>query len=184
MAWCCQAPSHYLNQCWPRSLPPYGIIRPQCVNLGRWMAAGDGIECIMQIIMTTWLFIYWWWLLMLNHLSVIKGNLISGNLISIMCYGINQVPFCSIIFLGNSMSCLNKVLLNNTNLQLNCHIDPIRSQLCTCHSSSAVVHDDVIKWRHFPHYCPFVRGFTGHQWIPLTKASDAKLWYFLWSTPE
>ena len=26
--------------------------------------------------------------------------------------------------------------------------------------------------------------FTGHRWIPLTKASDAELWYFLWSAPE
>ena len=25
---------------------------------------------------------------------------------------------------------------------------------------------------------------TGHQWIPLAKASDAELWYFLWSAPE
>ena len=25
---------------------------------------------------------------------------------------------------------------------------------------------------------------TGHQWIPLTKASDAELWYFLRSAPE
>ena len=25
--------------------------------------------------------------------------------------------------------------------------------------------------------------FTGHQWIPLTKANDAELWCFLWSTP-
>ena len=24
----------------------------------------------------------------------------------------------------------------------------------------------------------------GHRWIPLTKASDAKLWWFLWSAPE
>ena len=32
MAWCCQATSHYLNQCWPRSLPPYGITRPQWVK--------------------------------------------------------------------------------------------------------------------------------------------------------
>ena len=24
----------------------------------------------------------------------------------------------------------------------------------------------------------------GHGWIPLTKASDAELWYFLWSAPE
>ena len=26
--------------------------------------------------------------------------------------------------------------------------------------------------------------FTGHRWIPRTKASDAKLWCFLWSAPE
>ena len=32
MAWCRQATSHCLNQCWPRSLLPYGVIRPQCVN--------------------------------------------------------------------------------------------------------------------------------------------------------
>ena len=25
--------------------------------------------------------------------------------------------------------------------------------------------------------------FTGHRWIPLTKASDAELWCFLWATP-
>ena len=25
---------------------------------------------------------------------------------------------------------------------------------------------------------------TGHRWIPLTKASDAELWSFLWTAPE
>ena len=25
---------------------------------------------------------------------------------------------------------------------------------------------------------------TGHRWIPLTKASEAELWCFLWSAPE
>ena len=39
-------------------------------------------------------------------------------------------------------------------------------------------HDDVIKWKHFPHYWPFVRGIPGHRWIPHTKASDAELWCF------
>ena len=32
MAWCRQATSHYLSQCWPRSLSPYGITRPQWVK--------------------------------------------------------------------------------------------------------------------------------------------------------
>ena len=38
-----------------------------------------------------------------------------------------------------------------------------------------IYNDDVIKWKHFPRYWPFVRGFTGHRWIPRTKASDAEL---------
>ena len=45
-------------------------------------------------------------------------------------------------------------------------------------------HDDVIKWKHFPRYWPFVRGIHRSRWIPHTKASDAELWCFLWSTPE
>ena len=32
MAWCHQATSHYLNQCFPRSLSPYGVTRPQWVK--------------------------------------------------------------------------------------------------------------------------------------------------------
>ena len=33
MAWCIQATSHCLSQCWPRSMSPYGITRPQWVKL-------------------------------------------------------------------------------------------------------------------------------------------------------
>ena len=29
VAWCHQATCHYLSQCWPRSLSPYGVTRPQ-----------------------------------------------------------------------------------------------------------------------------------------------------------
>ena len=36
MAWCHQATSHYLSQCWPRSLSPYGVTRPQWVNSVMW----------------------------------------------------------------------------------------------------------------------------------------------------
>ena len=58
--------------------------------------------------------------------------------------------------------------------------------LSTCHSSccsySYTSHDDVIKWKHFQRYWPFVRGI--HRWIPRPKASDAELWRFLWSAPE
>ena len=53
---------------------------------------------------------------------------------------------------------------------------------CTCQQwwdKEGQSHDDVIKWNHFPRYWSFVRGM----WIPLPKASDAKLWCFLWSSP-
>ena len=33
MAWCRQATSHYLSQCWPRSMSPNGVTRPQWVKL-------------------------------------------------------------------------------------------------------------------------------------------------------
>ena len=36
-----------------------------------------------------------------------------------------------------------------------------------------ISHDDVIKWKHFPRYWPFVRGTAGNRLIPFTKASDS-----------
>ena len=33
MAWCHQATSHYLSQCWPRSMLPFDVTRPQWVNI-------------------------------------------------------------------------------------------------------------------------------------------------------
>ena len=44
-------------------------------------------------------------------------------------------------------------------------------------------HDDVIKWNIFRVTGPLCGEFTGHRWIPLTKASDVELWCFLWSAP-
>ena len=52
------------------------------------------------------------------------------------------------------------------------------------HNKAHQNHDDVIKWKHFPRYLPFMRESTGHRWIPLTKASNTELWYFLWSASE
>ena len=45
-------------------------------------------------------------------------------------------------------------------------------------------HDDVIKWKHFPRYWPFVRGIHRSAVNSRTKASDAELWCFLWSASE
>ena len=46
---------------------------------------------------------------------------------------------------------------------------------------SKCIHDDVIKWKHFPRNWPFVRGIHRSRWISHTKASDVELWCFLWS---
>ena len=43
-----------------------------------------------------------------------------------------------------------------------------------CHKLTHLnkMHDDVIKWKHFPRYWPFVREFPGPRWIPRTKANN------------
>ena len=46
------------------------------------------------------------------------------------------------------------------------------------------LHDDVIKWKHFPRRWPCVRGIHRPRWIPHTKASDAALWCFFLSASE
>ena len=45
MAWCHRATSHYLSQCWPRSLSPYDVIRPQWVNPSRRLGADIANIC-------------------------------------------------------------------------------------------------------------------------------------------
>ena len=51
--------------------------------------------------------------------------------------------------------------------------------LCSKSRCVFLIHDDVVKWKHFPRYWPFVRGI--HRCIPRIKASDAELWCFIWS---
>ena len=45
-------------------------------------------------------------------------------------------------------------------------------------------HDDIIKFKHFRVTSHLCAEFTGPRWIPLTKASDAEPWRFLWSASE
>ena len=40
MVWCHQATSHYVSQCWPRSLSSYGVTRPQRVEHLVYMPIG------------------------------------------------------------------------------------------------------------------------------------------------
>ena len=51
-------------------------------------------------------------------------------------------------------------------------------------NSSIIIHDDVIKWKYFPRYWPFVWGIHRSPVNSPHKASDAEFWCVLWSTPE
>ena len=56
MACCNQATSHYLSQCWPRFMMPYGVTRPQwantvtmiihvCKHAADWLQADNTVQC-------------------------------------------------------------------------------------------------------------------------------------------
>ena len=49
MAWCCQATSHYLSQCWPRFMSPYGVTRSQWVNL-TWLTKCHSSKLIQKFL--------------------------------------------------------------------------------------------------------------------------------------
>ena len=54
----------------------------------------------------------------------------------------------------------------------------------TVRSPTTWYHDDVIKWKHFSRYWPFVRGIHRSPMDSPHKASHTALWYFLWSASE
>ena len=57
MAWCHQAASHYLNQCWSRFMSPYGVTRPQWVNsLFRTADIGVHVDHISHVSIEKFLF--------------------------------------------------------------------------------------------------------------------------------
>ena len=66
MAWCRQATSHYLSQCWLRSLSPYGVTRPQWVRGLLWVVnslwPSDAVwrhrsmSTLAEVIVVAWLY--------------------------------------------------------------------------------------------------------------------------------
>ena len=64
MAWCRQATSHYLSQCWLRSMSPYGVTRPQLVNCITSPLCGVSSNLIHQHSLETWsgiIYLYGLW---------------------------------------------------------------------------------------------------------------------------
>ena len=57
-----QATSHYLNQCWPRSPMPYGVIRPKWVNEVMYQGLTYYTTC-----MNVWI---WFFMILLEKFSM------------------------------------------------------------------------------------------------------------------
>ena len=78
MAWCRQATSHYLSQCWPRSLSPYDVTRPQWVNTSSDYQAANMSTLFpcqySQVPFIMWFNIFWFY----RQVSNIRGTLV-GN---------------------------------------------------------------------------------------------------------
>ena len=54
MAWCCQAPSHYLSQSWPRSVSPYGLSKPQWVKKNIYAEKVNDIHVFFAGLLYQW----------------------------------------------------------------------------------------------------------------------------------
>ena len=78
MAWCRQATSHYLGQCWPRSLSPYGVTRPQWVNMWQSITWTKSDQVV-------------WWLGQneLNNWEIISSKLVFYS----KCAQVKKLPF-------------------------------------------------------------------------------------------
>ena len=62
-------------------------------------------------------------------------------------------------------------------------VDMFAAILCSRHEQGHVAMVTSSNGNIFRVTGPLSGEFTGHRWTPLTKASDAELWCFLWSLP-
>ena len=66
MAWCRKTTSHYLRQCWPRSMSPNGLTRPQWAN-SSWHCFPPGplpLTCFRFTGTYIYIYIYIYWEIM------------------------------------------------------------------------------------------------------------------------
>ena len=89
------------------------------------------------------------------------------------------------------MSRIETMLLNITHdkrrkvcQMIKCQMSDLPETHVHLTSTAHTYHDDVIKWKYFPCYWPFVREIHRHRWISSRKACDTELWCFLGSAPE
>ena len=98
MAWCHQATSHYLNQCWPRSPTPYGVTRTQ------WVKTSASYWCEEVGILILYILNFFWenmnMYLHLCHFPTLKlHRLLKSSLWKIMTYLLWLVIFLTLIYM-------------------------------------------------------------------------------------
>ena len=137
-AWCHQATSHYLSQCWPRFLSPYGVtghIELTCIEPRRSHVNKVNILHAEALLMQgaralaamTLVFIQWVEMLLTVWL-------------------LNQLVVFYIVFITHNIpGSLPKPILT-------------KIYDATWLLQTTMMHVDIIKWKHFPHYWPFVWG--------------------------
>ena len=80
MAWCRQATSHYLSQCWPGSMSPYDVTRPQWVESTLVQVMPNGIVPSVNSMMTYCLLDHYH-LVLVGSLSLAWGVDVHGLLL-------------------------------------------------------------------------------------------------------
>ena len=80
MAWCRQATSHYLSQCWPRFMSPYDVTGPQGVNKPTsWIGWDVTVPKISgQYLQSTACSIFWPWAFYKGYLYGVNNRDRSG----------------------------------------------------------------------------------------------------------
>ena len=127
MAWCLQAKSHYLIQCWPKTVSPYGVTLPQ---LGEVYLLSSAVR-FMYHVMPCYTFR------------------------SLRLYGFRpRIRLAQKYGAGHSAPILT--LHESSYIWLKCSWSHLYVAIVICSWFSSV-HDDVIKWKHFPRNWPFVR---------------------------
>ena len=91
-----------------------------------------------------------------THLIIIiKSEVSTFPIVVIFFLGcmLKVVPFYCVICFTDSINIVMYTSLTTLNIKM-----PARYILSSVRFEATVCHDDVIKWKHFPPYCPFVMG--------------------------
>ena len=89
------------------------------------------------------------------------------------------VDLHSVYYRTYCTSGLTPLMLRSENSEKICSIPLLHQQVINSHDT-----DWVTMMMTSSNTGPLWGETTCHRWIPLTKASDAELWCFLWSAPE